>query len=107
MRSQGYAPHQFVHIKRWSIAPVIFDNDVRNAGNQLLEADIIYVRDPMRLELLSSSQLKKLGILAHYSFASVDLCTKVILELVRREELSAVAVAQYTQLVNGAVAAGK
>ena len=105
MRSQGYVPHHFVHIKRWSIAPVVFDSDVRNPGNQLLEADIIYIRDPMRLDTLSFTQLKKLALLSHYAFASLDLCTKVILELVRRREVTDSAAVEYAQQVNRAAVA--
>lgn len=84
MRSQGFAPHCFVDIKRWAIAPTVFMNNFRVPGNQLLEADMVYVKDPLRLAELSVGQLKKLAALAHYCFQSFDLCVFVLLELERR-----------------------
>jgi FkbM family methyltransferase len=87
MRSQGYLPHCFLHVKRWSIAPTIFDGDFRIPGNQLLESDIVYIRNPLALEELSSLQLAKFAALSHYCFNSSDLCVRILLELVRRGEL--------------------
>jgi hypothetical protein len=87
MRSQGYLPHCFLDVKRWSIAPTIFDGNFRIPGNQLLESDIVYIRNPLELEELSSLQLAKLAALSHYCFKSSDLCVRVLLELVRRGEL--------------------
>lgn len=88
MRSQGFVPHRFVHLKQWSIRPTIFSGNFRVPGNQLLEADIVYVRDPLAVERLTVTQLKKLAILSHYAFASVDLCVHWLLELERRHVLA-------------------
>ena len=84
MRSQGYVPHCFLDVKRWSISPTIFNGNFRFPGNQLLESDIIYIRDPLRLEALSDIQIKKLSILSHYCFKSIDLCVFLLRELERR-----------------------
>lgn len=85
MRSRGYVPHCFLEVKRWSIAPTIFDNNFRVPGNQLLESDVVYIKDPLHLNELSDTQLAKFAALAHYSFGSVDLCVFLIRELERRE----------------------
>ena len=84
MRSQGFVPHCFLDVKRWSIYPTIFNNNFRTAGNQLLESDIVYVKDPLNFELLSNEQLKKIAIISHYCFQSVDLSGFVFLELEKR-----------------------
>ena len=44
MRKNGYAPHCFLDVKRWSITPTIRDNNFREPFNQLLESDIIYIK---------------------------------------------------------------
>lgn len=85
MRSQGYQPHCFLDVKRWSIAPTIFDNNFRVPGNQLLESDIVYVKDPMRLERLDANQLAKFAALAHHALRSTDLCVHILLEMERRQ----------------------
>ena len=84
MRAQGYLPHRFLDVKRWVIAPTIFNKSVYTPGNQLLEADIVYIRDPMRLDLLSDGQIVKLAMIAHYCLQSVDLCIHLLLELTAR-----------------------
>jgi len=84
MREQGFTPHALPNVKRWSIAPTVFDNIVNVSGNQLLEADIVYVRDPLRLNLLPVSPLKKLAAIAHHCYGSYDLCVFVLLELAKR-----------------------
>ena len=88
MRGNGYLPHTFLNIKRWSISPTIFDNNLRQPGNQLLESDIIYIKDPFKLDLLSDTQLKKFILISHYLFKSVDLSVYLILELERRNVLN-------------------
>ena len=40
-------------LKQWAIAPTVFDNDLSRPGDQLLEADIVYVR---RLDFLVANQ---------------------------------------------------
>ena len=87
MRSNGYLPHTFLDIKRWSISPTIFNNNFRQPGNQLLESDIIYIKDPFKLDLLSTNQLKKFILISHYLFKSIDLSVYLILELERRNVL--------------------
>jgi len=88
MRENGYLPHTFLNIKRWSISPTIFNNNLRQPGNQLLESDIIYIKDPFKLNLLNDTQLKKFILISHYLFKSVDLSVYLILELERRNVLN-------------------
>ena len=88
MRNNGYLPHTFLDIKKWSITPTIFNNNLRQPGNQLLESDIIYIKDPFKLDVLSDTQLKKFILISHYLFKSVDLAVYLILELERRNILT-------------------
>lgn len=97
MRGQGFVPHCFVDIKRWSIAPTVRNNDPRQPFNQLLESDIVYIRDPLRLSALGAAQLRKLALIAHHSLHSPDLCVHLLLELVSRGLLQPGAHARYLQ----------
>ena len=100
MRKNGFAPHCFLDVKRWSIAPTIKDNNFRIPFNQLLESDIVYIKDPLRLTELTSEQLKKMALIAHYCFSSFDLCVHVLMELISRGLLMADAPQQYLALIN-------
>jgi FkbM family methyltransferase len=95
LRELGFVPHMFLKVKRWSIAPTIFNENFRVPGNQLLESDIVYVKDQLRLAELSVIQVKKLAILAHYSFKSFDFCARLIIELERRGVCDAESHKQY------------
>jgi FkbM family methyltransferase len=87
MRSQGFIPHHFADIKPWVIAPTIVDGDPRKPLNQLLEADLVYVKDFMHPENLSDEQLKHLCLIAHICYRSWDLANRCILMLEGRGSL--------------------
>jgi hypothetical protein len=71
-------PHCFAAVKNWPIAPALIGNNPYQALNQLLEADIVYVRDFTRDEKLSDAQLKKICIISHYCYKSFDLALRCI-----------------------------
>ena len=87
MRARGFIPHRFMDIKRWGIAPAIIGSDPRNAGNQLLEADIVYIRDLTRADAMTDDQLKKLAVIAHFVARSPDLAARALVELEKRGAL--------------------
>ena len=99
MRANGYVPHCFVDIKRWSIAPTIKNNNVKTPFNQLLESDIVYIKDPLNLQPLSHAQLINLALISHYCLASFDLCLFVLLELIALKQLDAAVHGQYLELL--------
>jgi FkbM family methyltransferase len=84
LRSQGFFPHSYEFIKKWSIFPKVRENNFRVAYNQLLEADIVYVRDPFKLDELSVDQLKKLAYITNYCYGSPDMAEHVLIELRKR-----------------------
>ena len=97
LREKGFVPHCFLDVKRWSIAPTVFQGNFRVPGNQLLEADIVYVKDPLILSSFSDAQLKKLALVADMSLHSVDLCVLLIRELISRNIVAPDGVEKYLQ----------
>jgi FkbM family methyltransferase len=97
MRSNGYAPHCFMGVKNWSIFPTIREGNVRRGYNQLLEADIVYVKDPINLPDLADRELVTLTLIAHYAYGSIDLAAHLMLELERRGVMPAGSSAHYSQ----------
>ncbi|HVV28482.1 MAG TPA: FkbM family methyltransferase [Rhizomicrobium sp.] len=95
MREQGFIPHRFMDIKRWSIAPAIIGGDPRVPGNQLLECDILYVRDLVHADGLDDPQLKKLAAVAHHVCRSPDLAARCLVELEKRGAIEDGAMAGY------------
>ena len=95
MRSIGFAPHRFLDIKRWSIAPTTNGKNFRQPFNQLLEADIVYVRNPLNMEKHSSGQLKMLAVMSEVFFDSPDLAIHCLRQLVSRKTLEPKVISQF------------
>jgi FkbM family methyltransferase len=95
LRRQGFIPHCYAHIKKWPVSPLVINNDPRMALNQLLEADIVYIRDIARPDLLSDEQLKHLALVAHYCYRSFDVAAHCLNLLMQRSALSANALKTY------------
>lgn len=99
MRRQGFIPHCFAAVKRWPIAPSVINSDPRHPLNQLLEADIVYVRDFARPELMSDEQLKHLALIAHHCYGSFDLALRCVMLLEQRRALETGTQHLYLQLL--------
>lgn len=102
MRSQGFVPHCFLDVKRWSIAPTIRNNNFRIPFNQLLESDIVYVRDPLKCQEWTGEQLRKLAVIAHECMGSTDLAVYLMRELERRDDKCKDLPARFLALVSAA-----
>jgi len=99
LRSQGFIPHTFAAVKRWAIAPLMVNNDPYQGLNQLLEADVVYVRDFNRTDALSDEQLKHLALISHHCYRSFDLALRCVLILEQRGRLKKGSDERYTQLI--------
>ncbi len=88
LRNQGFIPHCFAAIKNRPIAPCVVNNNPRQALNQVIEADLVYVRDYFSAELMSAEQLKHLAMLSHYLYKSYDLTLRCLVLLEQRGDVS-------------------
>lgn len=96
LRGQGFLPHCFPAVKLWPIAPCL---DPRQPFNQLLEADIVYVRDFTDLDSLSDEQLKHLALIAHYCYRSFDLALRCVTALQQRRVVAAGTGQRYVEIL--------
>ena len=87
LRAQGFIPHCFAELKKWPIAPCVVNGDPRIPLNQLLEADIVYVRDFSHPEILSDDQLKHLALISQICYGSADLAMRCVMLLEQRGSL--------------------
>lgn len=88
MRRMGFIPHRFVYIKNWAIAPTVRAGEPRYPYHQLLEADIVYIRDIIHPESMENESIAKLALLAHFVFESPDLTARCLIELQNRGAVS-------------------
>ena len=87
LRTQGFVPHCFAELKLWSISPTVRQGNPRLPFNQLLEADIVYIRNMVKASAFSNDQLRKLAVISHLCFNSPDLATRCIIELQTRNNV--------------------
>lgn len=95
LRLRCFIPHRFMNIKNWMISPLHSPANPYAAMNQLLEADIVYVRDFGRMHLMSEEQLSHLALLAEYVFKSPDLVMRCLREMSTRGSIQKSAVNEY------------
>ncbi len=95
LRRQGFIPHCIPAVKLWPIAPCVVNGDPRQALNQLLEADIVYVRDFFRPEQMDDEQLKHLALIAHHCYKSFDLALRCVMHLEQRHAVESGAQERY------------
>jgi FkbM family methyltransferase len=98
LRSLGFIPHMFAAINKKMIAPMA-GSDPAAALNQLIEADMVYVRDFIKADAMDSEQLKHLALIAHHCYGSYDLAMNCIHHLAVRNEVSPDAKSRYLGMV--------
>jgi FkbM family methyltransferase len=94
LRQSGFLPHFFVALKKRLIAPLIGQNPYQGI-NQLLEGDIVYVRDFSRPDHIAPEQLKHLALVAHHCYGSFDLAANCLHHLGRTGVVAPDAVQSY------------
>jgi FkbM family methyltransferase len=101
LRELGFIPHMFAAINRRMILPLHSAGNPALTMNQLLEADVVYVRDFTDPESMTPEQLKHLAIIAHHCYQSYDLATNCLHQLMQRGAMGADAIEQYLAIVKG------
>jgi FkbM family methyltransferase len=102
LRSMGFVPHCFAQIKHWPIAPLTASH-ITSAGpqlNQLLEADMVYVKDFVQPVTMDNEQLKHLCLLMHHCYRSFDLSARCIDLLQQRGAMPSDALQRYVDHLN-------
>lgn len=82
LRAEGFIPHCVTGTKIWPIAPMVVGDQPNRGIRQLLETDMVYVRDFSRPENMTVDQWKQLALVAHHCYGSYDLALKSILTLI-------------------------
>ncbi len=105
LRRQGFVPHCFAHVKHLPIAPMVVAGDRRTGLRQLVEADVVYVRDFSRPEAMTDEQLKHLSLIADHCYGSIDLALRCVMLLEQRGAVKSGATKAYVALVEAAIGA--
>jgi hypothetical protein len=93
-------PHALVAINKRMIAPLFNATNPYAAIHQLLEADIVYVRDFTRPDAMSNEQLGQLAMIAHHCYRSHDLVLNCIHHLESRRAIASGSVHIYARTLH-------
>jgi FkbM family methyltransferase len=99
LRRQGFIPHCLAEVQKWPISPLVAEDSEWKPLNQLLEADIVYVRDFFKMQFMSDEQLKHLALIAHHCYQSFDLALRCVMLLEQRAVLKIGAQQVYRSLI--------
>lgn len=96
LRHMGFMPHCFVEAKVW---PLVTATPTPNASpHQLLEADMLYIRD--LTHIMGAEQWKHLALIAHHICGSFDLAMRCVEELAKMDDVvPETAPEQYRQML--------
>lgn len=100
LRKLGFVPHMMAALNKRMISPMQGGTPFE-AFNQLLEADLVYVRDFTKADAMDDEQLKHLAIVAHHAYRSFDLAMNCIHHLTVRGAVQADARQKYIDLLQG------
>jgi FkbM family methyltransferase len=78
LRAMGFLPHCVTGTKIWPISPMVVGDQPNRGIRQLLETDMVYVRNFSKAENLTAEQWKHLALIAHHCYGSYDLAFKAI-----------------------------
>lgn len=98
LRGLGFVVHTLFSAKRWGIAPLLLDGNPRRGFNQLLDGDIVYVRNFFDLTGWESNEIARLAHILHYTYGSYDVVYYLLRELTRRRVVAAETQHQYREL---------
>jgi FkbM family methyltransferase len=99
LRGLGFLPHCFAELKMWPIAPITVAGNPGQPVRQLLEGDIVYVRDFSKPKQMSGEQWKHLAMIAHHCYGSIDLALRSIVEMARTGLLPSGAAERYLAML--------
>jgi FkbM family methyltransferase len=100
LRAMGFVPHCFASVKQCAIAPLELQHAEGKSAHQLLEADVVYVKDFIQPIAMDDEQLKQLCLLMHHCYRSFDLSARCIDLLQRRAALPNDTLQRYVDHLN-------
>ena len=103
LRSLGLIPHHLHHICLLYTSDAASAENPNSAMNQMLFADVIYVRDFTKANLMDDEQLKHLALVAHHCYCSHDLAIHCLYRLAARNAIAPNAVDLFAASLKAAV----
>ncbi|WP_291525606.1 FkbM family methyltransferase [Branchiibius sp. NY16-3462-2] len=99
LRELGLRPAAFVSVRTWPLAPTQWADSWEADARQLVEADLLYVRDLTTTADWTARQLNSLALIAHGVYRSVGITLRCLDQLTRAGDMPKDALAAYRALI--------
>jgi FkbM family methyltransferase len=104
LRRQGFVIHRFGESHYAIVPPMRLNDNPWIALHQVLDGDVIYIRDYRDDANLDDDQLKQMAMIAHALYQSWDIACRCIGLLMRRKTIAGNSMEAYLRIVNGLLA---
>jgi FkbM family methyltransferase len=84
LRARGFLFHRFFPLSSRVVRPLLVDNCVYSGLSQALWADGLFIRDLTRLDALEDGALRRMAMLLHDCYGSLDIAYRLLAEHDRR-----------------------
>lgn len=97
LREAGFVPHSFIHLVRRRVLSRWHRSVVADPPSQLLDGDILYLRDLSRPEFLSDWQLTATALICEGVFSYSDIALRCLDALEQRGAVSLAGIERYVR----------
>jgi FkbM family methyltransferase len=104
LRRQGFVIHRFGESHYAIVPPMRLNDNPWMALHQVLDGDVIYIRDYRDDANLDDDQLKQMAMIAHALYQSWDIACRCIGLLMHRKTIAGNSMEAYLRIVNGLLA---
>jgi FkbM family methyltransferase len=104
LRRQGFVIHRFGEFHYAIVPPMKLNDNPWIALHQVLDGDVIYIRDYRDAANLDDDQLKQMAMIAHALYRSWDIACRCIGLLMERKAIPGDSMEAYLRIVNGLLA---
>lgn len=84
LRARGFMFHRFFPQTSRVVRPMVVDNSIYSGLSQLVWADGLFIRDLTRLDALEDAALRRMAMILHDCYGSLDVAYRLLTEQDRR-----------------------
>ena len=79
LRDHGFTFHRFEPLVSRILQPLLINNDIRRELSQVTWADAVFVRNFTKFDQLDPVSLKKIALILHDIYGSIDLAFRALI----------------------------
>jgi len=86
LRGQGFIFHRFAPLISRTVQPLIVEGDIYKGLSQNFWADAVFIKDFTKFDNLNSLELKKIALILHEVYGSVDIALRAIMAIDKKSK---------------------